>query len=231
MSFDYYNNLPAEAKVRYKRKLDLIGLTLDDCPYKQPRGTWSNDPTQWPEMEYGDLYTYLIDTPGVFTRESMKNKKSLEAYLYFQSGWVENVLSCHIPQTRYTLLHANVKPSQRVNDPPHKPWVALTEEGTVTVAHCTCMAGLGESCSHVAALLFKVEAFARLGLTKQACTDVACKWNDDFVKKVTPDPISKIKFYKDSCVQKAKQSTKKRPKPYSKATQEEQDISQILIRM
>uniref|UniRef100_A0AAV2JB71 SWIM-type domain-containing protein n=1 Tax=Knipowitschia caucasica TaxID=637954 RepID=A0AAV2JB71_KNICA len=119
----------------------------------------------------------------------MRNKMSLEAYIYFQSGWVENILCHFIPQTRHTLLLANVKPSQRVNDQPHKPWVALTAEGKVTAGHCTCMAGLGESCSHVAALLFKVEAFVRLGLTKETCTDVACKWNNDLVEKVTPDPV------------------------------------------
>ncbi|CAL9689976.1 unnamed protein product [Knipowitschia caucasica] len=141
MSFDYYDNLPIEAKVRYKQKLDLIGL--DTCLYKLPRGTWINDPTKWPDLEYGDLYTYLIDTPGVFTRESMRNKMSLEAYIYFQSGWVENILCHFIPQTRHTLLLADVKPSQRVNDQPHKPWVALTAEGKVTAGHCTCMEDLG----------------------------------------------------------------------------------------
>lgn len=74
----------------------------------------------------------------------------------------------------------------------------------------------------MAALLYKVEAFVRLGLTKQECTDVACKWNNDFVKKVTPEPISKIKFYKDTCVQKAKKSIRKQPKSYSRPTHDEQ---------
>jgi len=36
---------------------------------------WQNDPTTWPTLEYPEVYTYLIDTPGVFTRESMKNRK------------------------------------------------------------------------------------------------------------------------------------------------------------
>lgn len=31
--------------------------------------------------------------------------------------------------------------------------------------HCTCMAGLGEVCSHIAAVLFSIETAVREGLT------------------------------------------------------------------
>lgn len=43
---------------------------------------------------------------------------------------------------------------------------------------------LGEVCSHVAALLFKVELAVKLGFNKTACTDEACKWNQTYMKKV-----------------------------------------------
>ena len=77
---------------------------------------------------------------------------------------------------------------------------------------------LGESCSHVGAILFKIEAAVRLGYTKQAaCTDVACKWNDDFVKNITGKKISEIMFYK-----KAKISTPVR-RTFSEATKLEQN--------
>ena len=48
---------------------------------------------------------------------------------------------------------------------------------------------IGESCSHFGALLFKMEVAVRLGYTKKACTSEACKWNNDFVKKVKGEPI------------------------------------------
>jgi len=54
------------------------------------------------------------------------------------------------------------------------------------------MFSLGKSCSHVAAVLFKVEAAVRLGYTSKASTDVACKWNVAYVKKVQPAPIADI---------------------------------------
>ena len=63
---------------------------------------------------------------------------------------------------------AEVMPSQRLNENPHL-------SGTlVETARCACMAGLGESCSHIGALHFKLEAAVRAGFTKKACTDVAC---------------------------------------------------------
>jgi len=69
---------------------------------------------------------------------------------------------------------------------------------------------LGETCSHVGALLFKIEAAVRLGYTTSACTDVPCVWNACFVKDVEAAPISEIKFYKDGPKEKLKSSVKKR---------------------
>ena len=48
---------------------------------------------------------------------------------------------------------------------------------------------LGETCSHIAALLFKVEACVRLGYTNVACTSRPCTWNQAFSKKVSIDQL------------------------------------------
>ena len=55
---------------------------------------------------------------------------------------------------------------------------------------------LGESCSHIGAILFKKEVVVHLGYNKQACADVSCKWNKDFVKKIEGKEIGDIIFYK-----------------------------------
>ncbi len=61
--------------------------------------------------------------------------------------------------------------SMRVNDKPLDPWLLISEDGTVQSAHCTCMAGLSEGCSHIAAALFAMENGTRL--TQEASvTDV-----------------------------------------------------------
>ena len=43
---------------------------------------------------------------------------------------------------------------------------------------------LGEVCSHVAALLFKVEAACRLGYINPSRTSLPCKWNNHVKRKL-----------------------------------------------
>ena len=70
--------------------------------------------------------------------------------------------------SNFMILKVEVMPSQRLNDNPHMPWVAINLKGTsVEMAHCTCMAGLGESCSHIGALLFKLKAAIRVALQRK----------------------------------------------------------------
>ena len=59
-------------------------------------------------------------------------------------------------------------------------------------AHCDCMAGLGEACSHVAALLFKIEVGVKLGLMGESSTSRACEWNKTFREKIDPDPMVEL---------------------------------------
>ena len=42
-----------------------------------------------------------------------------------------------------------------MNDKPLIPWFIAKCDGKILAAHCDCMAGLGETCSHVASLLWK----------------------------------------------------------------------------
>ena len=62
------------------------------------------------------------------------------------------------------------------------------------------MAGLGETCSHVAGLLFKIEAAVCTEYKKTACTDEACRRNINFEKKVELAEISHIQFYSSAVV-------------------------------
>ena len=43
----------------------------------------------------------------------------------------------------------------------------------------------GEVCSHVAAVLFKIEACIRLKIASRSCTELPCVWNQAFSKKVS----------------------------------------------
>ncbi|KAG0440677.1 hypothetical protein HPB47_016222 [Ixodes persulcatus] len=56
------------------------------------------------------------------------------------------------------------------------------------------MAGEARVCSHVGAVLFKVDLAATLGYTGHACTDEAAKWNRGTKKNVVPAALSNIDF-------------------------------------
>ena len=49
-----------------------------------------------------------------------------------------------------------------MREKPLTPWIAAEENGRIIAAHCDCMASLGESCSHVASLLFAIESGVRI---------------------------------------------------------------------
>ena len=70
----------------------------------------------------------------------MENYKSLDAYKYFISGWVQTIK--HIT-TRNNIFIAKceVRPSYRISEDFHVPWIALSAAGSVVAGHCTCMAG------------------------------------------------------------------------------------------
>eukprot|EP00112_Aurelia_sp_Birch-Aquarium-sp1_P004894 Seg1553.4 transcript_id=Seg1553.4/GoldUCD/mRNA.D3Y31 product="hypothetical protein" protein_id=Seg1553.4/GoldUCD/D3Y31 len=60
------------------------------------------------------------------------------------------------------------------------------KDGKIMKAHCSCMAGVSQTCNHVAAALFRIEAAVRMGLTNPSCTSTSCGWlpNNKAVKPV-----------------------------------------------
>ncbi len=49
-----------------------------------------------------------------------------------------------------------------MSEKPLTPWVVAEAGGKIVAGHCDCMAGLGETCSHVAAMLWAIESGIRL---------------------------------------------------------------------
>ena len=107
------------------------------------------------------------------------------------------------------LFRCNVKPGYQATDPGYAVWLAAQKKGSFTKEHCTCKAELEESCSHIAALMFKLEAVVRLGFTNMACTSLPFSWNNLSTTKVNCAPIRNIIFYKPK-----EGKAKKRPKPF-----------------
>ena len=81
-----------------------------------------------------------------------------------------------------------------MNETPLSCWIVTEESGEICCAHCNCMAGLGETCTHVAATLFYVEAVVRIQGSK-TCTQSQCTWIiPSYVKPIDYQPIKKIDF-------------------------------------
>lgn len=83
---------------------------------------------------------------------------------------------------------------------------------------------LSEVCSHIGALLFKIEASVRLGYTKKTHPERPCQWNAEFIDEVNPAPVKDILFDKNSCVKKAKKGKVKTQ--FTKSTEEQHTLLQ-----
>ena len=88
------DSLKGPEKERYERKLQCLYIWChgseqqEKCvevldPYNISIELWIDDVSRWPPIEFPHAYTYLIDTPGEFTREKLKAFKSLQAYNYY----------------------------------------------------------------------------------------------------------------------------------------------------
>ena len=152
---DYYYRLEEAAKIRYKEKLAILG-GINDLYLTMENNLDCLEWQDWPEVQYPDIYNYLITTPSPHTKEEMKAYKSLEGYRQFVDGWVSNVKVCTISYSNSYLIMASVKHSQRLSLSPVKA-IGSEKKGVVLCAHCNCMAGLGEACSHITAILFTLE--------------------------------------------------------------------------
>ena len=100
--------------------------------------------TIWPNVEFSDIYIYLINTKGMYTKESLKAYKSSKAYNYSTFIYNTYVQTVH----HYTVsqrIKARVNPSQKAPDKVHLAWIVVNSGGDLECciqgAHCTCMAG------------------------------------------------------------------------------------------
>lgn len=154
---------------------------------------WVDDMRCWPNVMYGDIYNYLISSKTVDGQE-MKNFKSLQSYNFFQSGNVGQIVQ-HTYDNKEIMLKTDVRASQNITRN-NEVYVLCQQDGTIVKGWCSCMAGQGHSCSHVGALLWKIEHAVRNNYTGVACTDESAIWNRGTKRNIEPRPLSSIQFTK-----------------------------------
>ena len=77
----------------------------------------------------------------------------MEGYNHMVSGFVASLHGKEIAGKIVVVV--KVRHSQRMNDPLVDICIIAEKDGTIISAHCLgCKAGLAESCSHVASVMF-----------------------------------------------------------------------------
>lgn len=193
---EYAKSLDSHIKRRYLQKVSLVGVDPASIPSDQ------FDPDCLPPIEATDLVSYLVLETSYYTKQQFKAYKSLEAFNQMVIGWVKSVRGKLI-SGRYVVV-GKVKHSQRMSDPLVDIWIITESDGTILSVHCLgCKAGLAESCSHVACVLFYIEAWIRIN-GKLSCTQVKSTWLlPTYVNEV---PYARIKDINFSSAKKLKEN-------------------------
>ena len=192
----------------YQLKL-IIGDDVIPDPFQVSSG-WCNEEeglTFWPMISYGDIFNFLMFKPSELGSSDLNDYKNSKAYSYFANGWLGCISYHNIDKhSKYCFLQADCRPSERLRDTPHKVWVCvLKSDHTIKTAHCSCMAGMSATCNHVAALLFRVEAAVRYGLTNPSCTAKSCEWLPNR-QEVAPVKIKDVKLSRDKFGKRGKKT-------------------------
>ena len=185
---DYVKGLGTRVKERYLAKISVIGVDPASIPKEQFNGECL------PPIEVSDLLGYLVLETSHYTRKEFKAYKSLNAYNQMVSGFVQSVRGKLI-RDKYYVVVGKVRHSQAMNAPAVDIWIITETDGTILSAHCLgCKAGLGETCTHVASVMFYIEAWTRIH-GKLACTSVKCTWLlPTYVSEVNYAPVQDIDF-------------------------------------
>ena len=143
-------------------------------------------------MEYPDIVNYLALQTSWITGHQMKACKSMDAYNFFVSGWVNTIFTKPVAGTDKVVVTARVNHSQRARETPLKKCLLAEKDGNVCMAHCNCMARLCEACSHVGALLFAIEAGGRMrGMV--TCTQEKSGWiMPSYMKEIPYIPVCEM---------------------------------------
>ena len=101
--------------------------------------------------------------------------------------------------------HENETPvTTDTQDETPKPCIA-EKTGKICTCHCTCMAGMGQSCTHLAAAMFKgKKAAVRNGLKIPSCTSSSNEWFS-CRKDVKPSKITNLNSNQEGFGDRGKQ--------------------------
>ncbi|XP_049518638.1 uncharacterized protein LOC125943391 [Dermacentor silvarum] len=194
----YARGLDKPERLRYDEKVHLCGgvdpLQLKDAEHQRDVGLL-------PRVDFADIKNYLVHGTSFVSREQLKAYKSMEGHNNLTSGWVQQPCVKALPDGMVVVVGKMgkrpsfifVRHSQSFNEKPLAPCLLIKEDGEVQAARCTCKAGLGEACSHIAAVLFYIEAVVKKR-DSQVCTEKTNAWLPPSVRFLEGKEACKVSF-------------------------------------
>ncbi|CAN7988746.1 unnamed protein product [Ixodes hexagonus] len=161
----------------------MNALTADEFArlYILPNG-WATDLAVVPVVANGTIEDHF----GCSTRQLRKG------WAFSEERYIRRVMvNVPAPYADCILIRSICVPSMKSGL--YKQLVALNQNSVVVKAHCDCVAGLSETCQHVAALLFVVA-----DIQQPSSTGSRCLWNvpSQNAKRACPAPLKDITFKK-----------------------------------
>ncbi|XP_060557441.1 uncharacterized protein LOC132717883 [Ruditapes philippinarum] len=156
---------------------------------------WSDDLSNIPDLSEKDIYNYFV--------YKLNTKRQLKSKVMYENRHVYNV---QVNETDENQSHCFVKckaiPSMPTTNkkqcPDYNVWVMLSKmTGCINSAECSCTAGEGEGCNHVAALLYAIADITEKKRDgKLAPTSMKCTWSNPRKRKLTPKKSQDLTFKK-----------------------------------
>ena len=174
-----------------------LGLSsCEDSDNEERPDTLDNaikDSTGWVDLESAkDVPKILINNIHRYFITKKVRKDQVTASKPFERGYriydAKKVRSICIHYTAtdslFSVIRASILPSQKTDRIYQTFIVAYKTTGDIYYATCSCTAGEGGSCNHVAALCFAIDDYNRT-IPIPSCTSLPSKWN---VPKCTKEP-------------------------------------------
>ncbi|XP_041376830.1 uncharacterized protein LOC121389299 [Gigantopelta aegis] len=178
-----------------------LGEILPD-PSRLPN--WLDSLNDVPNFTDKDLYNYLVlNCQRTFDHDYLKANRAFKAKVFYEECHVHSVKYHKISEKcSHCFVKCKVIPSYPTKNEKEKPdydvWLSLSKiSGHVHSAGCSCSAGEGESCNHIAALLYALVDISRSQIDgMHASTSMKCKWNEPRKRRLSPNRVEDIVFKK-----------------------------------
>ena len=105
-------------------------------------------------LSYPDIFNSLTFYPSELGSKDLSDYKNSRTYSYYKSGWLQPLQYHNLSGSKYCIIRRECRKSQSTKGLFH----ILERTAKIKTCHCTCMAGMGETCNHVAAAMYGVEA-------------------------------------------------------------------------